>query len=251
MSVALVTGGASGIGKATAIAFVEAGYSVVAADWNEEELKEVAGRLGERVAVVTGDVRTPEDCQRMVDTASRRFGALHAVACIAGIEIDRPVDQLSEDDWDTVVDTSLKGTYLVCRFAIPLLRGSGGGAIVTTGSVLGRASMPAGVTAYGAAKAGMEGLTRAMAIDHAADGIRVNCVVPGLTDTPLVWQSVPAEALEQTKREAAAEVPLGRMADPAEIAGVVLFLCSAAASFITGTSLVVDGGTLARVASDH
>jgi NAD(P)-dependent dehydrogenase (short-subunit alcohol dehydrogenase family) len=243
--VALVTGAASGIGKATAIAFAKAGYAVVAVDRNADGLQELDATK------VTADVREAADCERAVKAARDAHGRLDAVACIAGIEIDRPVDELAEEEWDAVVDTSLKGTYLICRHAIPLLRESGGGAIVTTGSVLGRASMPTGVTAYGAAKAGMEGLTRAMAIDHARDGIRVNCVLPGLTDTPLVWQSVPPEELEQTKREAAAEVPMGRMADPAEIAGVVVFLCSDAASFITGASLVVDGGTLARVAATH
>ena len=96
-----------------------------------------------------------DDAERMVEAARERFGRLDAVACIAGIEIDHPVDQLAIEDWDAVVDTSLKGTYLVCRAAVPLLRDSGGGAIVTTGSVLGRVAMP-GVTAYGAAKAGME-----------------------------------------------------------------------------------------------
>ena len=123
------------------------------------------------------------------------------------------------------VDTNLKGTFLVCRAALPVLRSSGGGAIVTTGSVLGRVAMP-GVTAYGAAKAGIEGLTRAMAIDYAAEGIRVNCVVPGLTDTPLVWSDVPADDSTQTRALAASEVPLGRMAAPEEIARVIVFLCS-------------------------
>jgi NAD(P)-dependent dehydrogenase (short-subunit alcohol dehydrogenase family) len=148
------------------------------------------------------------------------------------------------------VDTSLKGTYLVCRSAVPLMRERGGGAIVTVGSPLGRASFP-GVTAYGAAKAGMEGLTRAMAIDYAPDVIRVNCLIPGLTDTPLVWREVPAERLAEVQREAAAEVPLGRMASPDEIAGLVLFLCSEQASFMTGSSLVADGGILARIAANH
>jgi NAD(P)-dependent dehydrogenase (short-subunit alcohol dehydrogenase family) len=251
VTVALVTGAASGIGRATAVAFANVGYAVVAADRNEQGLAEVAEELGDQAAVVLGDVRRADDCALMVDTVSASFGELRAVACVAGIEIDRAVDELDEDDWDAVVDTSLKGTYLVCKHAIPSLRAAGGGAIVTTGSVLGRASMPAGVTAYGAAKSGLEGLTRAMAIDYARDGIRANCVLPGLTDTPLVWQAVPDEQLEQVKREAAEEVPLGRMAGPSEIAAVIVFLCSEAASFMTGTSVVVDGGTLARIASNH
>ena len=249
MKVALVTGAASGIGRASARLFAEAGYGVVAADRNGAGLAETLADVEHGVAV-QGDVSVWDDAERMVEAARERFGRLDAVACIAGIEIDHPVDQLAISDWDAVVDTSLKGTYLVCRAAVPLLRESGGGAIVTTGSVLGRVAMP-GVTAYGAAKAGMEGLTRAMAIDYAREAIRVNCILPGLTDTPLVWQSVPAEDLEETRTLAASEVPLGRMAEPAEIGRVIVFLCSDAASFITGTSLAVDGGALARGSMNH
>jgi NAD(P)-dependent dehydrogenase (short-subunit alcohol dehydrogenase family) len=250
VSVALVTGAASGIGRATALRFAAEGWSVVACDVDSDGLQQtVAGRDG-AMAAVHGDVRRAADTARMCEVAAERFGGLDAVASIAGVEIDRPVDELAEDDWDAVVDTSLKGTYLLCRAAVPALRRGGGGAIVTVGSPLGRASFP-GVTAYGAAKAGMEGLTRAMAIDYAPERIRVNCLIPGLTDTPLVWRSVPADRLDDVKREAAAEVPLRRMAAPEEIAGLVLFLCSDQASFITGSSLVADGGVLARIATDH
>lgn len=249
MSVALVTGAASGIGRATASRFARAGWSVVAADLDEYGLQETVSELEGAVAV-SGDVRSSADTDRMCATAREQFGGLCAVASIAGIEIDHPVHELAEGDWDAVVDTSLKGTYLLCRSAVPLLRDNGGGSIVTVGSPLGRASFP-GVTAYGAAKAGMEGLTRAMAIDYAPESIRVNCLIPGLTDTPLVWREVPAERLAQVKREAAAEVPLQRMASPDEIAGLVLFLCSEEASFMTGSTLVADGGVLARIATNH
>jgi NAD(P)-dependent dehydrogenase (short-subunit alcohol dehydrogenase family) len=249
LSVVLVTGAASGIGRGAARAFARAGWSVVAADVNGDGAQETAAGLDGAVAV-SGDVRHPEDAAAMCRVAVERFGRLDALACIAGVEIDRPVDQLGEDEWDAVVDTSLKGTYLVCRAAIPALRAAGGGAIVTVGSPLGRASFPA-VTAYGAAKAGIEGLTRAMAIDYAADGIRVNCLIPGLTDTPLVWREVPPAELDAVKREAAAEVPLGRMATPDEIGELVLLLCSERLSFMTGSSLIADGGVLARIATNH
>ena len=250
MRVAFVSGAASGIGRATALAFGRAGYSVVAADIDVEGARRTVAAIGGQTLAVELDVRDGRAAERAVAATRERFGALHALACVAGIEIDRPVERLSEEEWDRVVDTSLKGTFLVSRAALPLLRASGGNAIVTVGSPLGRASMP-GVTAYGAAKAGVEGLTRAMAIDHAREGIRVNCVIPGITDTPLVWRNVPSAGLEETKRLAAEEVPLGRVADPAEIAAVVVFLCSEAASFVTGSSIVVDGGTLARLAANH
>ena len=249
MKVALVTGAASGIGRATARLFAKGGYGVVGADRNRAGLAETLAQVEHAVAV-QGDVSIWPDAERMVGAAKEHFGRLDAVACIAGIEIDHPVDQLAIEDWDAVVDTSLKGTYLVCRAAVPLLRASGGGAIVTTGSVLGRVAMP-GVTAYSAAKAGMEALTRAMAIDYAREGIRANCILPGLTDTPLVWQAVPQDELEETRALAAAEVPLGRMAEPEEIGRVIVFLCSDGASFMTGTSVAVDGGALARGSMNH
>ena len=249
MKVALVTGAASGIGRATARLFAKGGYGVVGADRNRAGLAETLAQVENAVAV-QGDVSIWPDAERMVGAAKEHFGRLDAVACIAGIEIDHPVDQLAIEDWDAVVDTSLKGTYLVCRAAVPLLRASGGGAIVTTGSVLGRVAMP-GVTAYSAAKAGMEALTRAMAIDYAREGIRANCILPGLTDTPLVWQAVPQDELEETRALAAAEVPLGRMAEPDEIGRVIVFLCSDGASFMTGTSVAVDGGALARGSMNH
>lgn len=248
MSAALVTGAASGIGRGAARAFARAGWSVIAADVDARGLEETVDGL-DAVVAVQGDVRRAEDAEAMCAAAVERFGRLDAVASIAGVEIDRAVDQLAEAEWDAVVDTSLKGTYLVCRAAIPALRAAGGGAIVTVGSPLGRASFP-GVTAYGAAKAGLEGLTRAMAIDHAPT-IRVNCLIPGLTDTPLVWRHVPEDELEATRRAAAAEVPLGRMATPEEIGELVLFLCSEASAFITGASIVADGGVLARIAANH
>jgi NAD(P)-dependent dehydrogenase (short-subunit alcohol dehydrogenase family) len=155
------------------------------------------------------------------------------------------VDTLPEEDWDFVVDTNLKGTYLVCAVAVPALRRRGGGAIVTTGSVLGRVSMP-GTTAYSASKAGIEALTRTMALDHARDAIRVNCVVPGSTDTPLMWAGIPPEQLAEAKAAWAHKVPIGRVAAPVEIARVIAFLLSDDAAFVTGASIAVDGGELAK-----
>jgi len=198
------------------------------------------------VVAVSCDVRSLRDAAAAVAVAEEQFGGLDAVAYVAGVELDRPVDLLPEDAWDTVIDTNLKGTYLVCAAAVPALRRRGSGAIVTTGSVLGRVALP-GVTAYGASKAGVEALTRAMALDYARDGIRVNCIVPGATDTPLMWAGLPPEAVAETRR-AEGEIPLGRVAAPVEIARAIAFLLSDEASFITGASLAVDGGHLARSA---
>ena len=243
-AVALVTGAASGIGLATARLLLDRGYSVVAADVDEDGMRRgLTERTG--LAVIKTDVRQRDDVAAAVALCVDRFGGLDAVAHIAGVEIDRPVDVLSNDEWDYVIDTNLKGTYHVCACSIAAMRARGGGSIVTTASVLGRVAMPA-VGAYSASKGGVEALTRVMAIDYASDGIRVNAVVPGATDTPLMWAPIAAEDLAAVREQVEREVPLGRIAQPAEIAAVVAFLLSSDASFITGTAIVVDGGQLAR-----
>jgi NAD(P)-dependent dehydrogenase (short-subunit alcohol dehydrogenase family) len=248
--VALVTGAASGIGNAVAHAFGEDGYALVLSDFAGDRLAEAAKELPMPSAMVVGDVRVNADTDRMVAAALEQFGRLDAVVCVPGIEIDEPVDRLSEADWDAVIDTSLKGTYMLCKSAVPALRRSGGGAIVTIGSVLGRASLLS-VTAYSAAKAGVEALTRTMALDYAGDGIRANCVLPGATDTPLAWQGLSEEETATVKEEVARDIPLGRVGQPREIAQVILFLASDAASFMTGAGIPVDGGLLAKGALTH
>lgn len=242
--VALVTGAASGIGRATARLLHDRGYGVVAADLRRAGLEETVAGLANALAVEM-EVRRSADAVRAVAEAERAFGGLDAVAHIAGIEIDHPVDVLTEEQWDAVVDTNLKGTYIVCAAAIPALRRRGGGAIVTTGSILGRTSI-GGATAYAASKAGVEALTRTMALDYGREGIRVNCVLPGATETPLMWISTPPEQIEAKRAVVNNEVPLGRIAEPSEIARVIAFLLSDDASFVTGASVPADGGQLAK-----
>jgi NAD(P)-dependent dehydrogenase (short-subunit alcohol dehydrogenase family) len=242
--VALVTGAASGIGLATAELLLSAGHRVAACDLDYQRLESLFG--GRRsVLPVRLDVRSQTEARDAVARCEEKFGGLDWVTTVAGVEVNRPVDVLAESDWDYVIDTNMKGTYLVCAAAVPALRRRGKGAIVTVGSVLGRASRP-GITAYSASKAGIEALTRAMALDYAGDGIRVNAVLPGATDTPLMWSTQSGVDLDGIRREVEKSVPMRRMAEPGEIANAIAFLLSEHASFITGTALVVDGGQVAQ-----
>ena len=247
--VAIVTGAASGIGRATALLFDERGYAVTAADWNAAGARETAASGGRMLACEV-DVRDAGAVAAVVSATVERFGRVDCVVCAAGVGEGGRVDELSEEEWDRTVDVSLKGTFLCCRAVVPELRRAGGGSIVTFGSVLGRGVIP-GTAPYSAAKAGVELLTRSMAIDYAREKIRVNCILPGSTDTPLMWLGLAEEEIPKARALVESEVPMGRIADPAEIARAVWFLASEEASFVTGASLVVDGGTSARLASTY
>jgi NAD(P)-dependent dehydrogenase (short-subunit alcohol dehydrogenase family) len=245
--VALVTGAASGIGRATVHVLCERGYSVVAGDLDRAGVAEtIAGR--ETAHALQLDVRSEDDAAQAVAAAEEQFGGLDAVAHIAGISGGGPMDTAAQDRWDWIIDTNLKGTYIVCNAAVPVLRRRGGGAIVTAGSVMGRVSH-AGDGAYDASKAGVEALTRAMALSHARDNIRVNCILPGATDTPLMWRDAPTAWRDEVIERAKVEIPMGRMAAPREIACVIAFLLSDEASYVTGAALAADGGFLAKASA--
>jgi meso-butanediol dehydrogenase / (S,S)-butanediol dehydrogenase / diacetyl reductase len=245
--VAIVTGAASGIGQATAARLCRDGWSVVGVDVSDAVLREPGPG---RYEGVVGDVRDRSRAYEVVARTLDRNGRLDALVAAAGIERDGPLESLDPELWDLVIDTCLKGTLAYCAAAIPPMREQGSGGIVTFGSVLGRASLP-GCGVYAAAKAGLEALSRTLAIDLAPSGIRVNCMLPGTTDTPLVWQNLREDEIAEAKRAAAGEIPLGFVADPADIANVVAFLLSADARFITGQSIVADGGTLAKIAASY
>jgi NAD(P)-dependent dehydrogenase (short-subunit alcohol dehydrogenase family) len=246
---AIVTGAASGIGRATVARLRRDGWSIAGVDVSETVVDDPGTGPGQYQGFV-GDVRDRSLAHQVVAQARDRLGRLDALIAAAGIERDGPLESLDPELWDLVIDTCLKGTLAYCAAAIPALREQGGGAIVTFGSVLGRASLP-GCGVYAAAKAGLEALSRTLAIDLAPSAIRVNCMVPGTTDTPLVWQSLRQDEVAEAKRAAAGEIPLGFVADPADIANVVAFLLSAEARFITGQSIVADGGTLAKIAATY
>ncbi|AZU60436.1 SDR family NAD(P)-dependent oxidoreductase [Neobacillus mesonae] len=247
--VCVVTGGASGIGLATATLLAEVGSRVVLLDINEENGQKAAADLREKdykAEFVRCDVTNADDCAKVKDHLEANYGAVDVLFNNAGVIRRKTVVDLEESDWDLVIDVSLKGVYLLSKYLIPLMAKGGGGSIINTGSGWGLKGGDQ-AAAYCAAKAGVVNLTKAMAIDHGPQNIRVNCICPGDTDTPLLR----SEAKQLNLQEDAFLVssakgrPLERLGTPRDIAKGVLFLASDLSSWITGTDLIVDGGGLA------
>lgn len=247
--VALITGGASGIGKATARLFLEEGAKVVIADLNAESLDQAVRDLkaaGEQVIGVQGDVRSMADAGAMVQAAVDTFGRLDILFCNAGITSVMPISKLTEQEWDAVIDTNLKGMFTLVKQSLPQMRAQGGGTIITMGSEMGIVAVPES-PAYNASKGGVIMLTKSLALDLIRDNIRVNSLCPGITRTPLLQAEVDNSLdPEKTAAEQAAWAPIMRVADPAEIARGALFLASDDSSFAVGSCLVLDGGFTAR-----
>jgi NAD(P)-dependent dehydrogenase (short-subunit alcohol dehydrogenase family) len=244
--VALVTGAASGIGRATALAFAQAGARVVVADVDEAGSQETVALIGAasgEAVFVRADVADEEAVAALVETAVTRFGRLDYAHNNAGIQgtFGRLAD-CSREEWDRLLAVDLTGVWLCLKHEIPQMLRQEGGAIVNTSSVSGlRGGQDS--PAYVASKHGVVGLTRKAARDYAADGIRVNAVCPGVTRTPLLDRLFTVRPdLEATWREA---LPLGRFGTPEEVAAAVVWLCSDAAAFVTGHAMVIDGGSLA------
>lgn len=245
--VALITGGASGIGRAAALLFAREGAAVVVADTNQAG-QSVAGEIlqnGGHAIFELADVARSGDCQRVVQRTISEFGGIHILFNNAGIILRATVPELSEEDWDRVMAVNVKSIFLLSRQVIPIMGEAGGGSIINTASGWGLAG-GARAAVYCASKGAVVLLTKAMAIDHGPQNIRVNCICPGDTDTSMLRNE--AEQLgEQEDRFLAesARRPLGRIGKPQEIAQAALYLASDASSFVTGTALVVDGGGLA------
>jgi NAD(P)-dependent dehydrogenase (short-subunit alcohol dehydrogenase family) len=245
----LVTGGGSGVGRAVVERLARAGAAVTFCANELAQVTAVEGELraaGLDVIGVVADVRDHDQVRDLV----ARVGPMDAVVCSAGIQRYGTVEGTEESTWDEVLDVNLKGVYLTCHFAVPQLRARGGGAIVSIASVQAFATQ-AGVAAYAAAKGGMVALNRAIAVDHAAEGIRANVVCPASVDTPMLRWAAEKFAAEgqadELVREWGRSHPIGRVARPEEVAEVVAFLASERASFVTGAEYRVDGGLLATL----
>lgn len=249
--VALITGAASGIGRATAIRFAAEGARVVISDVDRGRLEETASVIsagGGQVLAHAADLAVSGQVPGLVAAAVEWAGSLHVVANVAGIgQFDATVETLEEEEWDRVLAINLKSVYLVSKYAIPHLRAAGGGVILNVASPHAMATTE-GVSAYAASKGGVVALSRQMAIDFAKDNIRVMSVIPGAVDTPMLRahaerQNTTLEALGFHADQRA----IGRIGSPEELANALLWLASEEASFVNAAPIVVDGGLLARL----
>ncbi len=246
--VVLLTGGAHGIGRATAIRFAEAGASVTVCDVQEDKGQETVSlieRAGGRALFVRCNVTSAADCEAAVNKTVETFGGIDVLFNNAGITRRANVVETTEEEWDAVMAVNIKSMFLMSKYVVPQLIKRGGGAIVNTSSGWGIVG-GANAVSYCASKGAVVLLTKAMACDHGKDNIRVNCVCPGDTDTPMLRNEAKQLGLEEEALVNEGHLrPLGRVGQPEEIADAVLYLASDASSFVSGTSLVIDGGGLA------
>ncbi len=241
--VVLITGGASGMGAACVTAFAEAGAKVVMIDRNQTLGLEVAKRTG--ASFEAGDISDSSFCNGAVQRSFEQFGRIDVLVNAAGIIVRSSGVETSDEAWHNIMNVNVSGSFFMARAALKVMKAQQRGAVVNFGSIWGDVGA-AGVAAYCASKGAIHNLTRALALEHAQDGIRINAVCPGEVNTPML-QSERSEPVTQALLEQLAQtVPMGRLAAPEEIARVVLFLASSQASYMTGSLVTVDAGFTAR-----
>lgn len=246
--VAFISGGGTGIGRACALAFAAEDAKVAVAGRRKEPLAAVAREIqssGGKALAVACDIVDRGAVEAAISSVAQHFGLLNIIVNNAGAVMVGTAEETSDEDWSRVLATNLTGTFHVSRAAVPILRKAGGGSIVNIGSYLGIVGRERRA-AYCAAKAGVAGLTRAMALDHARDNIRVNCVCPAIVETEMSLLSLSkAPDPEAARKQRIAELPLGRFGKPEDIALMALYLASDESSWVTGTVFPIDGGQTA------
>ena len=241
--VALVTGAASGIGQAIARLMAQEGAQVAIADINDQGGQETVAQIGEEAAFYKHtDVGSNTEVQSLVEATVARFGSIDILVNNAAIVLFKRLIDTEPEEWDRVIATNLRSVYLCSRYTIPHMMGRGHGAIVNISSARALATTPL-VSSYDASKGAIVSLTRSLALEYASHGIRVNCVLPGAIDTPVFRANLRADGREEEQYRATVDhIPLGRVGLPVDIAQAVVFLTSEESSYMTGASLVVDGG---------
>ena len=242
---AVITGGGTGIGQAIALAFAREGAQVVVAGRRKAKLEEtllLLNQAGCSALALECDVTRAADTLRAIKSAEDAFGKMNVLVNNAGALSVSTVENIPEDEWDQVIATNVKGPFLMSRAALPAMRRAGGGSIINIGSVLGIVAIR-DRAAYCASKGGVTMLTKAMALDHAHDNIRVNCLCPSIVESDMTRNLfAETEAGRQARESRLASIPLGRFGKPADIAGLAVFLASQESSWMTGTVIPVDGG---------
>lgn len=242
---ALITGGGSGIGLATAKLFLEAGANVVITGRTQSTLEEASRTLngGNRLKYMAGDVSSEGHAKILIANALQNFGKLHVLVNNAGVFSGGPLLQMEEDDFDYNVNTNLKGTWLMCRYAARPLIDAGHGAIVNVSSYLAiRAHHSTPSSAYAASKAGILGLTRSLAVELAPHKIRVNAVLPAIVNTPMIYELPGARSAEEVMERSKKAHPIGRAGEPEDVARTIFFLADPNNSWLTGAEVPIDGG---------
>lgn len=248
----LITGAAAGIGRATARLAVRRGARVLLADRDDARLREATEELvglastAAAVASCVCDVGAEADVDRAFAQAHAAFGPLAGVVACAGIDRGGELHELACSDWDAVLRVNVRGTFLTCRAALRQMLPRGRGAIVCLSSPAARVGLPGGAGAYCASKGAVSALVRSLAVDYGPRGIRVNALLPGATDTDLMWANVPAGDVAAMRATVEREVPLSRLGTPDEVARAALWLLSDEAAYVNGSELVADGGILAK-----